>query len=455
MKKMLCLFLALIMCASLFAACGGEKEKSSGPVYNFIDEPDISGIPLDEFTVVANGVTHGSTFAATVDEEQRHIYGEWVNICDDTGSLRFGDVCLGDRLKIVPKSIEATTPITIHTEEFEILYHNDQYSYITQSGNPAVRNEGLGCEAFSIIPHKEMELLGEMPSYEEIHDLSFDYDFVDIRGTYTFRVFDIKDGVYYLNIAEFQQSYVYSVLIDPQISLKVGDFVRVKFSCYYNRSGGGRVFHSENITDMKLLTENEIWKLYVDINLHSNMTVDKPVIYLYPEEDTECSVKVTLQNGKLTCTYPEHGENGWQNFTATPDGTLIFPDGKQYYCLYWEGKCDLEPDFTKGACVKGSETVAFLEKALSEMGLSEREANEFIIYWLPILQENPYNLISFQTEAYTSVAELDITPTPDSLLRVYMTAKALDHYEEIEPQVFDGFERKGFTVVEWGGSIIE
>ena len=112
-------------------------------------------------------------------------------------------------------------------------------------------------------------------------------------------------------------------------------------------------------------------------------------------------------------------------------------------------------DFSKGACVKGSDTAAFLEKALAEMGLSEREANEFIIYWLPILQENPYNLISFQTEAYTSVAELEINPTPDSLLRVYMTAKALDHYEEIEPQTFDGFERKGFTVVEWGGSIIE
>ena len=36
-----------------------------------------------------------------------------------------------------------------------------------------------------------------------------------------------------------------------------------------------------------------------------------------------------------------------------------------------------------------------------------------------------------------------------------MTAKPMDHYEEIEPQTFDGFERKGFTVIEWGGSIIE
>ena len=185
------------------------------------------------------------------------------------------------------------------------------------------------------------------------------------------------------------------------------------------------------------------------------MTVDKPVIYLYPEEDTECSVKVTLQNGKLTCTYPEHGANGWQNFTATPDGTLIFPDGKQYYALYWEGVTAAEWDFSKGFCVRGEDTAAFLEWALAEQGLSAREANEFIIYWLPIMQENPYNVISFQTKAYTDASALEIYPAPDSLLRVFMAFYASDTEVEIAPQTFDGFEREGFTVVEWGGSVFE
>ena len=182
-------------------------------------------------------------------------------------------------------------------------------------------------------------------------------------------------------------------------------------------------------------------------------TLAKPVIYLYPEEETVCSVKVDL-DGKLTCTYPEHGKEGWQNFTARPDGTLIFPDGKEYYCLYWEGEAQLDPDFSRGFCVKGSETADFLAQILPEMGLTDREANEFIIYWLPILQENPYNLISFQGKAYTSMAGLEITPAPDSLLRVYMAAKPLDAPVEIEGQTFNGFERIGFTVVEWGGSII-
>ena len=180
----------------------------------------------------------------------------------------------------------------------------------------------------------------------------------------------------------------------------------------------------------------------------------KPVIYLYPEEDTLCSVKVDL-DGKLTCTYPDHGNDGWQDFVAHPDGTLIFPDGKEYYCLYWEGVANMTPDFSKGFCVKGEDTAEFLSDILLEIGLTAREANEFIIYWLPLLQKNEYNLISFQRDSYTDTADLIINPEPDSLLRVYMVSKPLDSYTEIEPQVFDGFVRDGFTVVEWGGSIIQ
>ena len=182
---------------------------------------------------------------------------------------------------------------------------------------------------------------------------------------------------------------------------------------------------------------------------------EKPVIYLYPEEDTKCAVRVSLQNGKLTCTYPEHGANGWQNFVARPDGTLVFPDGKQYYALYWEGVTAGEWDFSKGFCVRGEDTAAFLEWALAAQGLSAREANEFIIYWLPIMQENPYNVISFQTKAYTDVANLEIYPCPDSLLRVFMAYYPANTPVEIAPQTFEGFERKGFTVVEWGGSVLE
>lgn len=48
--------------------------------------------------------------------------------------------------------------------------------------------------------------------------------------------------------------------------------------------------------------------------------------------------------------------------------------------------------------VEGEKTAAFLERVLSEMGLVPREYNEFIVYWLPKMQNNAYNLITFQKE---------------------------------------------------------
>ena len=115
----------------------------------------------------------------------------------------------------------------------------------------------------------------------------------------------------------------------------------------------------------------------------------KPVIYLYPEETT--GVEVTLNfAGKLTSTYPEY-ENGWK-VTAEPDGTLTDSDGKVYNYLFWEGVADTEFDFSEGFCVKGSDTAEFLEDALARLGLTRREANEFIVYWLPLMEGNKYNL---------------------------------------------------------------
>lgn len=152
----------------------------------------------------------------------------------------------------------------------------------------------------------------------------------------------------------------------------------------------------------------------------------KPVIYLYPTTQTDVSVKLELQ-GKLTCTYPEYN-NGW-NVTANPDGTLINKaDGREYSYLYWEGKGNSNWDLSKGFVVKGEDTVKFLQEKLEYLGLTARELNEFIVYWLPLMKDNRYNLITFQTAIYENNAKLHITPEPDSILRVFMAYKALDKY---------------------------
>ena len=174
----------------------------------------------------------------------------------------------------------------------------------------------------------------------------------------------------------------------------------------------------------------------------------KPVIYLYPEQETTVSVSLDYA-GTLTATYPAY-ENGW-TVTAEPDGTLHDENGDEYSYLFWEGENNTDYDFSKGFCVAGADTADFLREKLAEIGLTPREYNEFIVYWLPKMQDNPYNLISFQSETYTDAAKLDIDPTPDSLLRVFMAWKPLGRPQNIEPQTFASFERNGFTVVEWGG----
>jgi hypothetical protein len=179
----------------------------------------------------------------------------------------------------------------------------------------------------------------------------------------------------------------------------------------------------------------------------------KPVIYLYPTSEQTVSVNLEYK-GKLTCTYPEYKDQ-WK-VKAKPDGTLTnLADNRQYSYLYWEGISNNKLDMSKGFVVKGNETEKFLQQKLEYLGLTPKEYNEFIVYWLPLMKDNKYNLITFAGEDYENLAQLKISPKPDSILRVMMLFKPLNKPIKIEEQELKPFVRKGFTVVEWGGTEIK
>lgn len=185
----------------------------------------------------------------------------------------------------------------------------------------------------------------------------------------------------------------------------------------------------------------------------TDMKSEKPVIYLYPEQAQEVLVQLEL-DGEFTCTYPEY-DNGWK-VKAYPDGTLRDQvTGKEYNYLFWEGTSETEYDLSRGFVVEGKDTAGFLEEKLAYLGLNEKERNEFIVYWLPRMEDNKYNLITFQGKAYTEHAKLKISPEPDSILRVFMVYKPLDKAIDIPEQELEPFEREGFTVIEWGGAEME
>ena len=177
----------------------------------------------------------------------------------------------------------------------------------------------------------------------------------------------------------------------------------------------------------------------------------KPVIYLYPEAETEVTVRLEYK-GRLTCVYPAPDLDGVWRVTARPDGTLTDRQGREYSYLFWEGASGgTPPDFSRGFVIRGSDTAAFLREKLAYMGLTPREYNEFIVYWLPRMQGNPWNLIAFQGKNYTDSAPLTVTPRPESVLRVFMAYRPLAASIVVPPQELTPFVRKGFTLVEWGG----
>ena len=177
----------------------------------------------------------------------------------------------------------------------------------------------------------------------------------------------------------------------------------------------------------------------------------KPVLYLYPEEKTDITVNFEKEEN-LTTTYPKFKDE-WK-VTAYPNGDLYDENGKYYYGLYWEEDSNHKVDFQEGFYVSKENAISFLEEKLSIIGLNDKERNEFIMYWLPILEKNEHNLVYFElTEERDSFNKLEISPKPDSLLRMAIHVKKVDKKTNIKEQKLTSFERTGFTAVEWGGIV--
>lgn len=178
--------------------------------------------------------------------------------------------------------------------------------------------------------------------------------------------------------------------------------------------------------------------------------VDKPVVYLYPTEPTDVTVKYVNEQNLLT-TYPKY--NGAWRVHAEAGGTLTDESGRQYYALFYDEARTHTVDFKTGFYVTADGAIPFLEEKLALIGLSEREANEFIMFWLPVLERNGQSVVYFeQTAEREAECPLDVSPAPDSVLRVVIHVKKVDAPVEIEAQQIVPFERRGFTLVEWGGT---
>lgn len=195
---------------------------------------------------------------------------------------------------------------------------------------------------------------------------------------------------------------------------------------------------------------------------YSMMTVDKPVIYLYSQEELNVSVDFESKSN-VVFTYPEYS-NGW-NFMLKENQLTDAQTGRAYPYLFWEGKTDNLDFHVQNGCISGSivktdTVVSFLENALAAMGMNATEQTDFITFWTPRIINHDYVLIQFlDNKLYDEkISTLSVVPTPDNVLRTFMLFSPVEEHQlplQIIPQEFEPVDRSGFTVVEWGGAMIE
>ena len=179
----------------------------------------------------------------------------------------------------------------------------------------------------------------------------------------------------------------------------------------------------------------------------------KPVIYLYPGEPMDISVQINIKESNFfTVVYPKFNEknNTWK-VHASPNGEITIKN-KIYPYLFWEAESFLIEEINEGFIVKDEDAEIFLEEKLKILGLNEKESTDFITFWLPVLYENKLSLCNFQSKFYYDNFELNINPKPDTLLRIFILIKKLNTPIYFKEQKLNSIERKGFTVVEWGGT---
>ena len=204
---------------------------------------------------------------------------------------------------------------------------------------------------------------------------------------------------------------------------------------------------SKNIDDNYLL-DGSLVKVFETVckeKNHNPMPVKKPAVYLYPEKEMNVSVKVDV-NGRLTKTEPFYG-NGW-NVTASPDGSI----NGEYDYLFYEADLNKITLPAEGWVVEYSKLENWFDDYLPQLGLNKKEKEQFKEYWLKDLKKaNYYEIKLLSNEFLNENMKLDISPSPQTIIRLDFFFKPLSEKKTIKEPAIKRIERKGFTVVEWGG----
>ncbi len=180
----------------------------------------------------------------------------------------------------------------------------------------------------------------------------------------------------------------------------------------------------------------------------------EPLVYIYAEQPTEISL-APGPGVTLTASCPTL-DGAWRVITQ-PDGSLLDAGtGQRWPHLFWEGASHPLPRPQRGRVVARDVLPEHLRAALTAQGLRGQEIDDFLAAWLPQLQQAPWAFVTFHPQPLIdALAPLEISPAPETLIRVHMDAWPLQQPIAVEPPTYEPrpAERQGLVVVEWSGFV--
>jgi hypothetical protein len=179
--------------------------------------------------------------------------------------------------------------------------------------------------------------------------------------------------------------------------------------------------------------------------------VDKPVIYFQSPVKLDFKLTVTPKN-EFSFTYPSYKDN-WKG-TLYPSGEIEIGNQKYPY-LFWDSKQEFRLEkHSNGYHISKKEVIPFLEKQLSNAGLTSTEKTDFITYWGPRLTQYESVFIQFYLqEDCDQFARIQCEPKPEAINRLYIGFSKWDEslISFLHPVELHSFNRSGFNLLEWGG----
>lgn len=392
-----------------------KSDKENAIIYNFVTKKEVLDVTTSDFYWYRFYNNNGYyTVEDGIDTIEYRLFDK-----------NFKEV-LGDKTVL-------SSETSYVSANGDILFINNYYDYEAE--------EKVYADVFNIY-NKNSEVIFTSKKYAKVFMVASEYIVVEDTEGYL-KLIDYYDKEV-VSFAEWKESYYLHTMLsgDYESEGKQGIYLIVEdASLGYDQDGMAKGYEYYYI-----YKTGEVGQINTVIGGYA-----KPVLYLYPEKDT--NVTVSFEKPELlTTTYPKFNKT-W-NVLAKSNGDLFDSKGKYYYGLYWEEQGSTEVDFKTGFYVEKKKAIDFLEEKLTKIGLNSRERNEFIMYWLPILEKNEKNLVYFElTKKRQNFNRLIINPTPDSLLRVAIHVKKVDKKTSIKEEKLPTFERTGFTAVEWGGVV--